>query len=98
MVSERDDLSGDEIVLHIEALDALIPFREDTAYTTSAEERARWAPYSGLRRRLKEAVRMSFYDTSRGWLDTELQRERTALTDRQKSWWALRDSNPGPTD
>ena len=69
MPSEREDLSGEEIVLLIEALDALIPFHEDTAYGVTAEERARWAPYSGIRSRLKQAVAMSFYDTARGWLE-----------------------------
>ena len=29
----------------------------------------------------KESVRMSFYDSASGWLDTELRRERIALTD-----------------
>jgi hypothetical protein len=82
MPGERDGLTGEEIVLLIEALDALIPFSEDTAFTASPEERARWAPYSGVRSRLKQAVGMSFYDPARGWLDAELRRERIALTDK----------------
>jgi hypothetical protein len=80
-MSDEDGLSGAEIVLLIEALDALIPFGEDTAHTVPWEERERWASYSALRHRLKEAVRMSFYDSARGWLDAELRQERVALTD-----------------
>jgi hypothetical protein len=66
-VTENDNLSGEEIVLLIEALDALIPFKEDTAYVEKAEVRFVWMPYSRVRHRLKEAVRMSFYDSARGW-------------------------------
>jgi hypothetical protein len=44
-----------------------------------------WMPYTRLRRRLKDAVRMSFYDRARGWLDSELRRERIALTDKLHS-------------
>jgi hypothetical protein len=36
---------------------------------------------------LKQAVNMSFYDTARGWLDAELRRERTAITDKLHSRW-----------
>jgi hypothetical protein len=84
-LSENDALSGDEIVLLVEALDKLIPFPEDTAHAEKAEVRFVWMPYTRLRRRLKEAVRMSFYDRARGWLDSELRRERIALTDKLHS-------------
>jgi hypothetical protein len=94
-VSDEEGLSGAEIVLLIEALDALIPFGEDTAYTVPWEERERWAPYSTLRHRLKEAVRMSFDDGARGWLDTELSRERIALTDKLNALFEALLRDPG---
>ena len=92
---EDDGFSGSEVVLLIEALDALIPFGEDTAYTVSPEERQRWARYNALRHRLKESVHMSFYDKAHGWLDSELRRERIALTDALHTRLAalLRDPN-----
>ena len=81
-MDSHDGLSGPEIVLLIEALDALIPFREDTAHGYSDQERERWLPYSLLRGRLKDQIHMSFYDAARGWLDAELARERLALSDK----------------
>jgi hypothetical protein len=45
------------------------------------EESERWGPYWLLRRRLKSSIHMSFYETARGWLESELRRERIALTD-----------------
>jgi hypothetical protein len=81
-VGDETTLSGVEIVMLIEGLAALIPFHEDTAYGHSSEERERWVEYSKLRQRLKQAVCMSFYDVSRGWLDQELRREREALINK----------------
>ena len=82
-----DELDGSEIVMIIEALDALLPFAEDTRLWSqlSPEERERWIPYRVLRGRLKEAVHMSFYDRARSWLDRELREERFALTDKLHS-------------
>ena len=80
-MGEQDTLSGEEVVLLIEAPDALLPQREENQRLMTDEEREQWAPYCLLRRRLKAAVRMSFYDTAYGWLDRELHRERIALTD-----------------
>ena len=77
----EDELSGADVVMLIEALDALLPEREENQRFMSAEDCSRWAPYWQLRRRLKEAIQMSFYDSARGWLDAELRRERIALTD-----------------
>ena len=92
---DEDGLSGAEMVLLIEALDDLIPFREETAYVESLEVRERWTQYCELRRRLKDAVHMSFYSTANGWLDDELRRERVALTDALHTRLAalIRDPN-----
>jgi hypothetical protein len=76
-----DEFSGADVVMLIEALDALLPQREENQRLLSDAERDRWAPYWQLRRRLKSAVRMSFYDAASGWLDAELSRERVALSD-----------------
>ena len=65
----------------VEKLDALLPQREENQRFLTDAERERWASYWQLRRRLKEAVHMSFYDSASGWLDAELKRERIALTD-----------------
>jgi hypothetical protein len=94
---ENDALLGDEIVLLFEALDKLIPLPEDTAHAEKAEVRFVWMPYTGLRRRLKEAVRMSFYDRARGWLDAELRRERIALTDKLHSRFSQLLKDPKAT-
>ena len=80
-MGEPDTLSGEEVVLLIEALDALLPQREENQRLMTDEERERWAPYWLLRRRLKSAIRMSFYDTAQGLLESELRRERIALAD-----------------
>jgi hypothetical protein len=77
----EDEFSGADVVMLVEALDALLPQREENQRLLSDAERERWAPYWQLRRRLKAAVRMSFYDTARGWLGGELRRQRIALTD-----------------
>jgi hypothetical protein len=50
-LSENDALSGDEIVLLIEALDKLIPFPEDTAHAEKAELRFVWMSVSSISRR-----------------------------------------------
>ena len=87
MSNDNGDLDGAEIVIIIEALDALLPYAEDTGYWPKAsdEERARWAPYRELRARLKQAIHMSFYDRAATWLDSELHRERVDLTDKLHS-------------
>jgi hypothetical protein len=54
-------------------------------HALSREERDRLLSYSGLRRRLKDAVHMSFYSRANGWLNDELSRERIALTDKLHS-------------
>ena len=94
---DENGLSGEEIVLLIEALDALIPYSEESQRVMSDEERRRWTSHWQLRRRLKEAIHMSFYDTASGWLDAELRRERIALTDALHTRLAalLRDPNAG---
>ena len=94
-----DDLDGGEVVMIIEALDALLPFAEDTRYWSqlSPDERERWMPYRVLRGRLKEAVHMSFYDRARNWLDSELRGERIALTERLHTRLAELLRTPGAT-
>lgn len=56
---DEDGLSGEEIVLLIEALDALIPYAEENRGVISDDERRRWTSHWQLRRRLKEAIHMS---------------------------------------
>jgi hypothetical protein len=80
-LGDADTLTGEEVVLLIEALDALLPQKEENQRLMTDEERDRWAPYWMLRRRLKSAVQMSFYDSAHGWLENELRRERISLTD-----------------
>jgi hypothetical protein len=75
-------LTGAEVLLLIEALDALIPFKEEYAHHRTAAERERWLPHSMLRARLKKGLHMSFYDTASGWLEAELARERISLSDK----------------
>jgi len=62
----EDELSGADIVMLIEALDALLPNSEDNHQLMTPEERERWLPYCQARHRLKRAVRTSFYDNARG--------------------------------
>src|SRR5262245_44150263 len=77
-----DDLTGEEIVMLIEALDAMLG-PEDAGLPGRAQELpVDLQPFWGLRRRLKEAVRVSFYDTGRGWLAAELSREREATGEK----------------
>jgi hypothetical protein len=81
-LSSHEALAGAEIVMLIEALDALIPFQQATAYGEALEVRERWAAHCELRSRLKTAIHMSFYDGASRWLENELRRERIALTDK----------------
>ena len=78
-------LSAPDIIMLVEGLDALIPFREGMGARLSDEELERWEPYRNLRVRLKQAAHMSFYDDARGWLEAELRQERIALTDKLHS-------------
>ncbi len=84
-MSDHGSISGAELVLLIEALDSFIGSPEDAMHARSREDRDRLLPYSQLRRRLKDAVHMSFYSRADGWLDDELSRERIALTDKLHS-------------
>ena len=97
MSTEKSELDGGEIVMIIEALDAFLPFAEDTRLWSelSPEERERWMPYRVLRGRLKEAVHMSFYDRARNWLDSELRAEHIALTDKLHTRLAELPREPG---
>jgi hypothetical protein len=99
VTTDDGDLGGAEIVMIIEALDALIPFAEDSGYwrQASEEERQRWAPYRELRARLKDAIHMSFYDRADTWLASELREERMALTDKLHSRLAELLPEPGAT-
>ena len=81
MDSEDTTLSGPEIVLLIEALDAVIPFPENLRHTATEVDRYVWQEHHNLRRKLKASVGMSFYDRSKGWLDEELRRERNATAE-----------------
>ena len=82
-----DDLTGDEILLLVEALDAFMPPRgtESPAWGQSppwtAEQKARYEPFATLRYRLAHAAGMGFYDKGRTFLDTALEHERVALTE-----------------
>ena len=82
MSFNSDELTGEEVVLRIEALDALIPFTDQTRHIATANERFEFQSHHLLGAKLKSAIRMSFYDHARGWLDRELIRERRALSDR----------------
>jgi hypothetical protein len=97
VTTDNGDLDGAEIVMIIEALDALIPFAEDSGCWRQAsdEERQRWAPYRELRARLKDAIHMSFYDRAETWLVSELRAERIALTDKLHSRLAELLREPG---
>jgi hypothetical protein len=95
--SDAQDLTGPEIVLLIEVLDAIIPFRDDARHVATEVERHRWQAHHLLRSKLKAAVHMSFYDRASGWLEAELARERQALTDKLASRLAELMREPGAT-
>ena len=97
LAPESDRLSGPEIVLLIEALDAMIPFTEETRYLSSKVDRHTWRDQDALRQKLKQAVGMSFYDHAKGWLDGELRREREAVTERLFSRLSELMHEPGAT-
>lgn len=80
-------------MLLIDALDVYIGSPEDAVHGRSQEARDRLMPYNQLRRRLKEAIHMSFYSRANNWLEDELSRERIAFSDKLHSKLAelLRD-------
>ncbi len=79
----NNELTGPDIVLLIEALDMLLFSKEGGWIDQHApESHERTGPYHELRNRLKQAVHMSWYDRASGWLDSELARERIALSDQ----------------
>ena len=78
-------LTGPEIVMLVEALDALLPSQEGRGAWSehmNGSELAHWAPYRQLRSRLKRVVHLSFYDGAAHWLESELREERFAITDK----------------
>ena len=79
---EAEGLSGPEIVMLIEGMDALTKAGEGNDYwrRASQADRERWMPHRQLRAKLKGQVHMSFYDYAARWLDSELYRERLELT------------------
>jgi hypothetical protein len=89
-----ESLTGGEMVLLIEALDVYIGSPEDAVHALSEEKRERLLPYDLLRRRLKEAIHMSFYSRANNWLEDELSRERIALSDKLHSRLAELLSDP----
>jgi hypothetical protein len=80
LAEEANELSAPEAVLIIELLDAVIPFTEESRYLASENDRFAWHAHDALRRKLKAAIGMSFFDRAKGWLDSELRREREAAT------------------
>jgi hypothetical protein len=81
----------------IQALDALIPFTEDTRYRASEVDRHLWQEHNDLRRKLKASVGMSFFDRAKGWLDEELRRERNATAEHLFSTLGALLRQPGAT-
>jgi hypothetical protein len=97
MPDENLELDGAEVVLLIQALDALIPFTDESRYLASKVERHTWAQHNILRGKLKESIHMSFYSRADTWLESELQAERIALTDKLHSRLAELLREPGAT-
>jgi hypothetical protein len=83
----NEDLTGDDLLLLIEALDAFMPPHGSLSVAWGSsppwtdEQMARYGPFALLRYRLAQAVGMGFYDTGRTFLDAALRDERYALTD-----------------
>jgi hypothetical protein len=72
-----EELSGEDLVLIVEALDAFIPRRpQDVA----PHERHDYEGFLRLKARLREHVGMHLSDSPRWWLTQVLRAERTALS------------------
>jgi hypothetical protein len=77
-------LSGEDVLLLLEALEAFLPSPEAGGEWAKlpVEEREHWQPYTALRRRLKNQAGMSFFDRPGRWLEDELRRERNGFGDK----------------
>lgn len=84
-ITDNASLSGADLLLLVEALDAFIPPQGSGSIAWGSsppwteEQRQRFEPFALLRYRLAEAVGMGFFDTGRTFLDNALREERQAL-------------------
>ena len=85
MPHDADDrLTGEELLLIPNALEAFLPALEDGGHWSkfTLEEVQRWEPCAMLRRSLKTQIGMSFFDRPGRRLKLELHRERIAFGDK----------------
>jgi hypothetical protein len=76
-VAENNQLTGDEVLMLVEALEAFAPLRK--AGDPWPDEK--WWPYLELRERLRDALGMHLFDDVKTWCGIQQRNEREAVLD-----------------
>jgi hypothetical protein len=76
-VAENNQLTGDDVLMVIEALEAFAPLRK--AGEPWPDEK--WWPYLELRERLRDALDMYLFDDVKNWCSMQQRNEREAVLD-----------------
>jgi hypothetical protein len=76
-VAENNQLTGNDVLLLVEALEAFVPLRK--AGDPWPDEK--WWPYLELRDRLRDALGMHLFDDVKTWCGIQQSNEREAVLD-----------------